>query len=73
MRRRTQSRPKAAGIDFPGWDPTTSALLAEVEMAEEPELGIRRTPSGVHALGKVEYEIKDGEVVYEKGERSGSC
>jgi 3-(3-hydroxy-phenyl)propionate hydroxylase len=23
---------KAAGIEFPGWDPTTSALLAEVEM-----------------------------------------
>jgi 2-polyprenyl-6-methoxyphenol hydroxylase-like FAD-dependent oxidoreductase len=58
---------KAAGIEFPGWDPTTSALLAEVEMAEEPELGIRRTPSGMHALGKVEYEIKDGEVVYKKG------
>ena len=64
---------KAAGIEFPGWDPTTSALLAEVEMAEEPELGIRRTPSGMHALGKVEYEIKDGEVVYKKGGRSGSC
>ena len=52
---------------------TTSSLLAEVEMAEEPELGIRRTPSGMHALGKVEYEIKDGEVVYKRGERSGSC
>src|SRR5438067_3192081 len=58
---------KAAGIEFPGWDPTTSSLIAEVEMAEEPELGIRRTPSGMHALGKVEYEIKDGEVVYKKG------
>jgi 2-polyprenyl-6-methoxyphenol hydroxylase-like FAD-dependent oxidoreductase len=58
---------KAAGIEFPGWDPTTSALLAEVEMTEEPELGIRRTPSGMHALGKVEYEIKDGEVVYKQG------
>jgi 2-polyprenyl-6-methoxyphenol hydroxylase-like FAD-dependent oxidoreductase len=58
---------KTAGIDFPGWDPTTSALLAEVEMTEEPPLGIRRTPSGMHALGKVEYEIKDGEVVYQKG------
>jgi 2-polyprenyl-6-methoxyphenol hydroxylase-like FAD-dependent oxidoreductase len=58
---------KAAGIDFPGWDPTTSALLAEVEMTEEPQLGIRRTPSGMHALGKVEYEIKDGEVIYRKG------
>src|SRR5918996_103251 len=58
---------KAGGIDFPGWDPTTSALLAEVKMTEEPELGIRRTPSGMHALGKVEYEIKDGEVVYKPG------
>ena len=36
-------------------------------MAEEPELGIRRTPSGTHALGKVEYEMKDGEVAYQKG------
>jgi 2-polyprenyl-6-methoxyphenol hydroxylase-like FAD-dependent oxidoreductase len=58
---------KAAGIEFPGWDPTTSALIAQVEMTEEPELGIRRTPSGMHALGKVEYEIKDGEVVYKPG------
>src|SRR5437762_4275753 len=58
---------KAAGIEFPGWDATTSALIANVEMAEEPELGIRRTAAGMHALGKVEYEIKDGEVVYKKG------
>jgi hypothetical protein len=36
-------------------------------MTEEPELGIRRTPSGTHALGKVDYEVKDGEVVYEPG------
>jgi 2-polyprenyl-6-methoxyphenol hydroxylase-like FAD-dependent oxidoreductase len=58
---------KAAGIEFPGWDPTTSSLIAQVEMSEEPELGIRRTPSGMHALGKVDYEIRDGEVVYGKG------
>jgi 2-polyprenyl-6-methoxyphenol hydroxylase-like FAD-dependent oxidoreductase len=58
---------KVAGIEFPGWDATTSALIAQVEMTEEPELGIRRTPSGMHALGKVEYEIKDGEVVYTTG------
>jgi 2-polyprenyl-6-methoxyphenol hydroxylase-like FAD-dependent oxidoreductase len=58
---------KGAGIDFPGWDPTTSALLAEVEMTEEPELGVRRTPTGTHALGKVEYEIEDGVVVYKPG------
>ena len=58
---------KAAGIEFPGWEPTTSSLLAEVEMTEEPETGIRRTPTGMHAIGKVEYEIKDGEVIYNKG------
>ncbi len=58
---------KAAGIDFPGWDATTSALIAQVEMAEEPELGIRHDAVGVHSLGKVEYQIRDGEVVYAKG------
>src|ERR1700687_2974569 len=45
---------KAAGIEFPGWDPTTSSLIAEVEMAEEPEWGIRHDALGVHGLGKVE-------------------
>src|SRR5439155_19222383 len=49
---------KAAGIEFPGCDPTTSSLLAEGEMTEEQETGIRRTPSGVQASGKGEYEIK---------------
>jgi 2-polyprenyl-6-methoxyphenol hydroxylase-like FAD-dependent oxidoreductase len=58
---------KAAGIEFPGWDASTSALLAQVEMTEEPETGIRRTPTGTHAIGKVEYEIKGGEVIYEEG------
>jgi len=28
---------KAAGFEFTGWDPTTSNLIAEVELAEEPE------------------------------------
>ena len=32
---------KAAGIEFAGWDPTTSWLIAEVEMDEEPEFGLR--------------------------------
>ena len=56
---------KAAGIEFPGWDPTTSALIAEVEVAEEPELGTRRDALGIHAFGRLEYEIRDGEVVFE--------
>src|SRR5450631_2123376 len=37
---------KAAGIEFPGWDPTTSSLIAEVQLAEEPELGIHRNAFG---------------------------
>src|SRR5205823_13992829 len=28
---------KAAGIEFPGWDPTTSILIAQVELTAEPE------------------------------------
>ncbi len=55
---------KAADIDFPGWDATRSNLIAEVEMAEEPDLGIRYDDIGVHGLGRLEYEIRDGEVVY---------
>jgi 2-polyprenyl-6-methoxyphenol hydroxylase-like FAD-dependent oxidoreductase len=55
---------KEAGIEFPGWDPTTSALIAEAEMAETPELGVRRDARGIHAFGRLEYEIRDGEVVF---------
>ena len=32
---------KAAGIEFAGWEPSTSWLNAEVEMAEKPEFGLR--------------------------------
>ena len=32
---------KAAGIDFAGLDPSRSWVIAEVEMAEEPEFGLR--------------------------------
>jgi 2-polyprenyl-6-methoxyphenol hydroxylase-like FAD-dependent oxidoreductase len=55
---------KAAGIDFPGSDPTTSNLIAEVEMTETPELGIHRSALGIHSFGRMEYEIRDGQVVY---------
>jgi 3-(3-hydroxy-phenyl)propionate hydroxylase len=43
---------KAAGIDFPGLDPSTSWMIAEVEMDEEPELGFRRDRAGTHAIGR---------------------
>jgi 3-(3-hydroxy-phenyl)propionate hydroxylase len=45
---------KAAGIDFPGLDASTSWMIAEVEMDGEPELGFRRDSAGTHALGRRE-------------------
>jgi 2-polyprenyl-6-methoxyphenol hydroxylase-like FAD-dependent oxidoreductase len=55
---------RAAGIEFPGWDATRSNLIAEVEMTEEPELGIRQDAFGTHGIGRLDYEIRDGKVVY---------
>ncbi|MGE5858105.1 MAG: FAD-dependent monooxygenase, partial [Solirubrobacterales bacterium] len=55
---------KAARIEFPGWGPTTSSLIAEVELAEEPEWGIHTDEIGIHSFGRLEYESRDGEVVY---------
>jgi 3-(3-hydroxy-phenyl)propionate hydroxylase len=45
---------KAAGIDFPGLDPSTSWLVAEVEMDEEPEIGMRREGGGIGPVNRVE-------------------
>jgi 2-polyprenyl-6-methoxyphenol hydroxylase-like FAD-dependent oxidoreductase len=45
---------KKADIQFPGWDPSTSYLIAEVEMAEEPEWGIRRSEKGINAIAKLD-------------------
>jgi 2-polyprenyl-6-methoxyphenol hydroxylase-like FAD-dependent oxidoreductase len=58
---------KAAGIEFRGWDPTVSNLIAEVEVAEQPKLGIHRDDIGVHAFGKTDYKIQDGEVIFGDG------
>jgi 3-(3-hydroxy-phenyl)propionate hydroxylase len=45
---------KTAGIEFPGWDPTISSLVAEVEMRAEPEVGIRCDEKGTQAIGRLE-------------------
>ena len=50
---------KTAGIEFPGWDPTKSNLIAEVEMTEEPPRGIRHDATGVHGL----HRLEDGRTV----------
>ncbi len=57
---------KKAGIDFPGWDASTSYLIAEVAMAEEPAWGFRRDGKGIHALGKLEDGRRVGVVSSEQ-------
>jgi len=49
---------KTAGIEFPGWDPTTSNLIAEVEIAEEPEWGLRRDALGIRSLSRLEDGVR---------------
>ena len=45
---------KKANIDFAGWEPSMSSLIAEVEMSEAPASSINRDRFGVYALGKLE-------------------
>ncbi|MHC2466137.1 FAD-dependent monooxygenase [Bradyrhizobium embrapense] len=45
---------KAAGIEFAGCDPSSSWLIAEAEMSDEPEWGFRQDEAGIYAIGKVE-------------------
>jgi 3-(3-hydroxy-phenyl)propionate hydroxylase len=45
---------KAAGIEFPGWDPSVSSLIAEAEVRDEAEWGIRYDENGTQAIGKRE-------------------
>lgn len=49
---------KSAGIDFPGWEASISCLIAEAEMTDEPQVGIRYRDKGIHAIGKLEEEGK---------------
>jgi 2-polyprenyl-6-methoxyphenol hydroxylase-like FAD-dependent oxidoreductase len=63
---------KAAGIDFPGWEPSVSYLLAEAELTQQPERGVRLGERGVNAVAKlddgrvrivlVEQQVVRGEV-----------
>jgi 2-polyprenyl-6-methoxyphenol hydroxylase-like FAD-dependent oxidoreductase len=41
---------KAAAIEFPGWDPTRSNLIAEVQLTEQPPSGARHDATGIHGL-----------------------
>jgi 3-(3-hydroxy-phenyl)propionate hydroxylase len=55
---------KAAGIEFPGWDPTTSWIIAEVEMKQQPEFGMREGGGigPVEDTGRVGVALKERHV-----------
>ncbi|MEP7122772.1 MAG: FAD-dependent monooxygenase [Byssovorax sp.] len=60
---------KTAGIEFPGWDPTTSWIIAEARWSEEPAWGFRHDALGTHALGKKEDARQVGIVLTEREPR----
>src|SRR5205814_105995 len=57
---------KAAGIEFPGWEPTTSNLIAEVRLAEEPKWGVHDDALGRHAFSRVDEGGLVGVLVTER-------
>jgi 3-(3-hydroxy-phenyl)propionate hydroxylase len=57
---------RAAGIDFPGWEPTTSWLNAEVSWSREPEWGLRNDATGTHAIARLEDENRARVVLTER-------
>lgn len=57
---------KTAGIEFSGWDPTMSWLIAEVETGEEPAWGFHHDAIGTHAISKLEDGRRAGVVLTER-------
>ena len=43
---------KAAGIGFPGLDPSTSYMIAQVEMTDQPEIGTRPEGGGIGPVNR---------------------
>ncbi len=62
---------KHAGIDFPGWDPSVSYLIAEAEMTGEPAWGMRHGDKGVQGIGKLEDGKRVRVVLCEQDVRQG--
>jgi 2-polyprenyl-6-methoxyphenol hydroxylase-like FAD-dependent oxidoreductase len=62
---------KAAGIDFPGWEPSVSYIIAQATMAQEPAWGVRHGDKGVNAIGKLEEGKRAGIVLIEPEVKQG--
>ncbi len=57
---------KAAGIEFAGWDPTTSWMIGEVEMTEDPPIGMRPEGGGIGPVNRAEGGGPYGVVLTER-------
>ena len=57
---------KTAGIEFAGWDASASFMIAEVEMDEEPEIGMRPEGGGIGPVNREEGGGPYGVVLLEK-------
>ena len=57
---------KAAGIAFPGLDPSASWMIAEVDMDEEPEIGVRPEGGGIGPVNREEGGGPFGVVLRER-------
>ena len=57
---------KAAGIGFPGADPSVSFMIAEVVMAEEPHVGMRPEGGGIGPVDRVKGGNPYGVVLREQ-------
>ena len=64
---------KNAGIKFPGWDPSVSYVIAEIETAQEPAWGFRRNSRGISAIAKLEGERKARVVLSERDIGDGNA
>jgi 2-polyprenyl-6-methoxyphenol hydroxylase-like FAD-dependent oxidoreductase len=57
---------KTAAIDFPGLDPSTSWMIAEVQVDGVPELGFKHDETGTHAIGPAADGTSFGIVLTER-------
>src|SRR5690349_4420752 len=62
---------KTAGIDFPGWEASTSYLIVEASTRDEPPRGIHRTERGIQAIGRIGDGDRIRAVLSEGQVRSG--
>jgi 2-polyprenyl-6-methoxyphenol hydroxylase-like FAD-dependent oxidoreductase len=62
---------KKAGIDFAGWEASTSYLIAECQIVGDPPKGVRHDAKGLYAIGRLETEKHARAVLREEEVKQG--